>query len=392
MFVIRDRTGKPAPLISVPSNGSYRPVNRGHSHLRRYQVLHFPPFCATYSRTFASTSGLSPLPVIALRYDSPHEFGIQLLRVYRSNGKLFFHVRDALKAKRVHKSDYTGRKHLDLFTKYVRDNCTHTADRLSVLLAKQEITYDMLWAFFEPNAEVYTHCPGTNAQRCVLYNYCEERQEKDKSKYMHFECRYLNSNGTDLGEAIAPIKIPFFRGAKQIQHLPAYPLKYHAEEDKVRQELIQCGQQFVSLNGPHHRRYNGKAYYVDEKGIVVGSYVDNRIMVDAISFQKHNPDYPCPRVHTAQKKQPWGHIDEVGTQIKLEGIDKDNLDERDYLICSPTVYGFGLRSKLFCTHHPQKGAMVTYQLQWSLPLPTSAKSNGVRARLTMFRSLRRRRI
>ena len=69
----------------------------------------------------------------------------------------------------------------------------------------------------------------------------------DGSKYMYVEGRYLNSDGKALGEATTGIKIPIFRGAKRIQHLPAYPLQYHAEKETVRRELIRCGRDFVSL-------------------------------------------------------------------------------------------------------------------------------------------------
>jgi len=153
---------------------------------------------------------------------------------------------------------------------YTEATYKSTVEHLSVLLEKQEITYDLLWALFTPNTEVYTSCQGTNAPRCVLYNHCEEKTEMDGSKYMHIEGRYLNSEGKALGEAITGIKIPIFRGAKQIQHLPAYPFQYHAEKEKVRQELIRCGRDFVSLMGVHHRQYEGKAFFINDKGIIVG--------------------------------------------------------------------------------------------------------------------------
>lgn len=151
-------------------------------------------------------------------------------------------------------------KHLDLLVEYVEVTYKCTVDRLSVLLENQEVTYDMLWALFIPNTEVYTTCPGTNAPRCVLYNYSEEKQDTDGSKYMRVEGRYIKSDGKALGEATTSIQIPMFRGAKKIQHLPAYPLQYHAEKERVRQALIQCGQKFVPLMGIHHRQYEGKPF------------------------------------------------------------------------------------------------------------------------------------
>ena len=52
-------------------------------------------------------------------------------------------------------------KHLDVFLGYLDAAFKPTDDRLSILLAEGKITYDLLWALFAPNVEVYTTCKGT---------------------------------------------------------------------------------------------------------------------------------------------------------------------------------------------------------------------------------------
>ncbi|KAK0637179.1 P-loop containing nucleoside triphosphate hydrolase protein [Bombardia bombarda] len=263
--------------------------------------------------------------------------------------KALFHVREELKSYRERiagDSEGMCRKHLDLLVNYTETTYKPTVEHLSVLLERQEITYDLLWALFSPNTEVYTTCQGTGASRCALYNLCEERVDMDGSKYMYIEGRYLNSDGKSLGEATTGIKIPIFRGAKRIQHLQAYPLQYHAEKERVRQELIHYGRNFVSLIGIHHQQYEGKAFFLNEKGLIVGRYVKSRIVVDAIGFQETRADYPCPRVHKVKKRYSWDTPD-TERQFKLEDIHPDQLEERDFLICSPTVFGFSLDSKTF---------------------------------------------
>lgn len=171
--------------------------------------------------------------------------------------KALFHVREELKSYRERvagDSQDTCRKHLDVLVDYTETTYKSTVEHLSVLLGTQEITYNLLWALFNPNTEVYTTCPGTGASRCVLYNHCEEKAELDGSKYMHIEGRYLNSDGQALGEATAGVNVPIFRGSKRIQHLRAYPLRYHPEKERVRRKLVQCGRHFVSLMGTHHRK------------------------------------------------------------------------------------------------------------------------------------------
>lgn len=67
-------------------------------------------------------------------------------------------------------------KYVSLLLDYIESTFQATEIYLYALLEKREITYDMLWALFKPNAEVYTTCRGTDASRCVLYNHCEEME------------------------------------------------------------------------------------------------------------------------------------------------------------------------------------------------------------------------
>jgi hypothetical protein len=313
-----------------------------------------------------------------------------LVQIEQNN---LFHVREELKLHLQQNADNPddpmAGKHLGLLVGYVGTAFQPTVEHLAALLAKNEITYDLLWALFEPNTEVYTTCQGTGASRCVLFNHCEERTEMDGSKCIYLETRYLNSNGKILGEVTTGIKIPYFRGTKQIEHLRAYPLRYHADKDKVRKELIQCGRTFVSLIGIHHRQYEGKAFFIDDEGEIVARHVKGRIMVDAICFQERMPNYPCPRVQRVKPKfSVLGRCD----TIKLADINPTEVDEAELLICSPTVLGFCLSSKRFCSWF----LLYIYGIsanesQSSLLWPTSATLSGARARLKMSKSQRHRR-
>ncbi|KID73422.1 ATPase family AAA domain-containing protein 3C [Metarhizium brunneum] len=260
---------------------------------------------------------------------------------------VLFHVRRFLRCRQdraVDIQDTVTQSHLDLLVGYIDTTFRSVEDHLSALLVKGEITYDLLWALFEPNTEVYTTCPGTGAPRCVLYNHCEEMQEMDGSKFMHLETRFLSTNGKFLGEASDRSRIPFFRGAKRIELLPAYPLQYHPNRERVARELTQCGRRFVSLIGAHHRQYIGTAFYVDKEGEIVKRHVKGRIMVDAVCFQEQNPNHPVPRVRNVRPR-----LSDIGPgeTASLEHLDVAQLEEIDLLICSATVLGFCLGTKTF---------------------------------------------
>ena len=73
-----------------------------------------------------------------------------------------------------------------------------------------------------------------------------------------------------------------FKGAKKIDSLACYPLKYHKEEAKIRAELIERGKKFVSLQGVNYRSHCGMAYYKKKKQLIKVN-INGRIMVSYYS-------------------------------------------------------------------------------------------------------------
>ncbi|CAL3963695.1 unnamed protein product [Diplocarpon coronariae] len=81
---------------------------------------------------------------------------------------LLFHYLSDLEAYRSNTVlDDSTLQHLSLLVDFIKKTYESTAERLSALLEKCEITYDLLWAFFKPNAVLYTTCVGTGKPRCV---------------------------------------------------------------------------------------------------------------------------------------------------------------------------------------------------------------------------------
>jgi len=80
-----------------------------------------------------------------------------------------------------------------------------------------------------------------------------------------------------------------FKGAKKIDSLACYPLKYHKDEAKIRAELIQRGKKFVSLQGVNYRSHCGMAYYKKKKQIIKVN-INGRIMV-SYSIRNYSSTY-----------------------------------------------------------------------------------------------------
>ena len=57
--------------------------------------------------------------------------------------------------------------------------------RLKPLLKNYKIIYNLLWALFKPNLEVYTTYPSTSKLRCVKFNYYKEKVRPSGPKYFY---------------------------------------------------------------------------------------------------------------------------------------------------------------------------------------------------------------
>lgn len=266
------------------------------------------------------------------------------LQLYQSNaGTLAIH-------------DATGLKHLDLLVDFIKTTYQSMAQRLHSLLENGEITYDLLWAIFKPNSMVYSTCFGTEQPRCVIYDGGEEEETSNGLKYYKMECRYLDYDGRVFGETSINLAIVKFRGKKRISTLNAFPLQYHPDEKGMRAHLIECGQKFLSMLGAHHRHCRGTAFYMKD-GEVITVSVDSRVILDAAFFRKMNPNYTRPQPIELIKKKTdsdgWAEMFSESSnegsfdRIKGNGVEPTDIEEKDLLICCPTVPGFGLEHKLW---------------------------------------------
>ncbi|KAK0870020.1 hypothetical protein LTR87_013486 [Friedmanniomyces endolithicus] len=68
--------------------------------------------------------------------------------------------------------------HIDLLLDFIESAYSSTTRRLRSLLKRNEITHDLLWVLFRPNAEIFTTCPGIEQPMCVRYNHGEERKRQ----------------------------------------------------------------------------------------------------------------------------------------------------------------------------------------------------------------------
>lgn len=241
-------------------------------------------------------------------------------------------------------------QHLDLLVDYMESRYRSTSEELAPLLARGEITYDLLWALIRPDEMLLTQCPGTGELRGVRANSGEYVEERGALKF-RVEARHFDFDGERFGEVSARYTMAKFSGRKLIRNLDIFPLHYHPDAQKIEQQLVATGRRFTQLQHVHCQHYRGIGFnYVN--GELRKHTVHGQIMVDAKLFREMNPNHWRPKVDWSLHEH--GFVDLSSAQDRgtnsVTGIDRDaaSLGDPELMCCSATVHGFSFGEKLWC--------------------------------------------
>ncbi|KAG5782903.1 hypothetical protein H9Q73_003440 [Fusarium xylarioides] len=192
----------------------------------------------------------------------------------------------------------------------------------------------------------YKHVKETWDDKTFKYKIVEDNQPSvgNLNQFIFIARDRISTDRKIFGEATNKIKIPHFPGARRIDFLPAYPLRYHHNYDEIFRELVKNGRRFISLHGSHHLKYQGFAFSFDDEGEIVKRHVNERIMVDPVGFREHNPGHPQPTVRNVSPIQETPGPSNWTGSFSSETV---VLQDEDFLICGPTVLGFCLVGKKF---------------------------------------------
>ena len=298
-----------------------------------------------------------------------------------------------------------------------------TSGRIYPMLEAGIITFEYLWALFKPNTVLYSSTYGDDEEpRAFKAVYSKENQDVLRGKWYSIESRYLEYDGKDFGMATVRAEIPAFTGARKISSLSCYPIRYHKDAEKAKQELVERGKKFVALQGMNYKTYAGMCY-VKKEDKVLKVDVHGRIMVDPAIFRRTNPNYPLSTVRPFESEvddipqmidednnvtmssdgrgQPTPasedfdkhkqfkvtkngdgkHVlieigSEEAAQAFIEDSTKNIFTEEQLLVASSTVVGFSFSEKLWLEFAVSKVGEISWNTDAfdSLILPDSQKN------------------
>ncbi|KAK5651127.1 hypothetical protein OQA88_13266 [Cercophora sp. LCS_1] len=136
----------------------------------------------------------------------------------------------------------------------------------------KKIRFNDLGLLFRPGEIVYRSPLGSiNNVPYALYQpvwrvfHCKRAANSSKPDDISLDyrdgfqicCLYFDYDGKSYGTIKTKINIGCFQGEKEITDLPAYPLRYAAGAERLRQDLTLQGQTFESFLKEHHLFYDG---------------------------------------------------------------------------------------------------------------------------------------
>ncbi|PHH80034.1 hypothetical protein CDD82_2018 [Ophiocordyceps australis] len=185
------------------------------------------------------------------------------------------------------------RKQLKVLIQYLDSDYAKTKECLYPMLESGVITFDLLWALWKPNTLVFGNLYGSSDDHRVFrVDLAYHQNNIIRGECYIIEGKYLEYDGKKFGFGSFAEEMGEFQGARKITSLPCYPLRYHRDEARIRQNLIDRGKKFVALSGVHYKSYSGIAYMKRKKGAVLKFNIQHsRVMVDPAIFRRINPNY-----------------------------------------------------------------------------------------------------
>ena len=157
-------------------------------------------------------------------------------------------------------------KHVNLLENVISTEIKPHLEKREDLLKHGLVTFDYLWALFEPDLDIWSEVDEQNR----LYKLSSSKYQKIQNEvFFSLSSRYIDTNGTSFGCVIANLVIGYFEGIRPVTSLNVLPAHLHPHIEEIKTKLHQRGDKFRNLNGLHYKSYSG--FYVMRKIMFGGS-------------------------------------------------------------------------------------------------------------------------
>ena len=286
------------------------------------------------------------------------------------------------------------KEHAVLFRDLAHEELKECIDKTQDMMVKSVITYEYLWALFQPDDIIYARVDGK--ERAFSYKSGKFKDTEHSGVRFEISCEYVDWDGKRFGHREKDLVIQEFGGTRRISSLSAYPIRFHPRKEKLMKQLLERGKKFETYTDAKHVTYDGHAWRPAPYPRLIEKHsVTGRIIVDTHGWNVFCADYNVEVTRFRQddyKKKLKGIVgdekedddhDDAAEKIECtdgedgeeeEGEDSDNtnddtdndtasknipelvrdkrkkqwtLTERQRLIANPDVRGYSFTKKLW---------------------------------------------
>lgn len=159
----------------------------------------------------------------------------------------------------VEDSDDNEKKHFKLLFDIISFEITPHIDQTEDLLRNNVISFDYVWALFEPGTEVHSKVDGHD--RLYFLNGGQYQKLPGDMKIYKLSCRYVDTDGKSFGYVTTTLMITQFDNVKPISDLNVLPSHLHPQIGEIRARLEKRGRLFEMLKGTHYKSYSGPSIW-----------------------------------------------------------------------------------------------------------------------------------
>lgn len=195
-------------------------------------------------------------------------------------------------------------KYINLFMRLIKSELRNEIASYNSLISQGLVSYDIIWTIFPPHTKFLTLTHNYQPALYQLYKGVEVTEGCNPR--FHLDCFGIDHDGFNFGYAASAVGVPPFEGTLPIATLPAVPLEFLPDAEKVIGELIERGRKSEKLqcSGSSYMVYKGRALgpIVDERRTYYS--INGRVMVDPSTFARINP-YRAISITSLQSANPF---------------------------------------------------------------------------------------
>ncbi|KAK7552325.1 P-loop containing nucleoside triphosphate hydrolase protein [Phyllosticta citricarpa] len=273
----------------------------------------------------------SPALATVLEELNPDVDSLEQLDPPVADPDLFYHSRHRLKERLQIEQSKENRDDaiitaLVAALEYIQADHGETVGNMDRLLARSEITWELLWALFIPGRLVYHYHEMTQQKQLLRFRKMLRRVDiETRLSYWRLDCDMVVFDGEKFGLT----KVDYFRvheypGAQKITDLILYPLEFVENKDQIFDHAVARGKRYHSIREARYMECDGPAIReilnkdLKPKRFTFPAF--GRAMIDAKGFRTFEPN----------ATYNYNVYKQLGSDV----------DDEMYAICSPIVMGF----------------------------------------------------